>query len=147
MAEDTGTFQPLGESDRRMHGRTALLVCGFGADEQRALLDLLTGCDLGSLPVVFVMDDHRETALHELARLPDRTGIGSASTLRRALVLSGLTEGELHAVMDVYRKSQLPRSLWAAVTPVSEKWTIGELLNELHQEREALRQAREAQGN
>ena len=61
--------------------------------------------------------------------------------LQRAVILSGLTEAQLHEVMAVHRRLALGPSLWATVTPVSERWTMRALLTELSRERDALRQA------
>ena len=41
------------------------------------------------------------------------------ATLPRAVVMSGLSEVEFHALMNSYRASELPRPIWATVTPTS----------------------------
>jgi len=100
---------------------------------------------LKDIGVVFITAASLPLTLAALAALPDGTNAGETAELPRALVMSGLTERQLHALMDSYRQSGLPRPLWASVTPTSADWTIKYLLVELLKEREAMRQAREAQ--
>jgi hypothetical protein len=59
--------------------------------------------------------------------------------------MSGLTENELRRFMNAHREIQLPPPLWASLTPHSEKWTVGGLLDELTCEAEAFHRRREEQ--
>jgi len=56
-----------------------------------------------------------------------------------AIILSGLTERELHTVLKNYRPLGLPSPLWATLTETSVNWPLKTLLIELMSEREALR--------
>ena len=56
--------------------------------------------------------------------------------------MSGLTQNELHGLMAAYRKSGFPRQLWAALTPVSEKWPLEQLLKELETEDRVMKNKR-----
>jgi hypothetical protein len=47
------------------------------------------------------------------------------------MILSGFKQNELYTLMSAYRKADLPRQLWATITPVSEDWTLANLLEEL----------------
>ena len=76
--------------------------------------------------------------LSTLLELPDGTGCGHDSTLSRAVIVSGITENQLHSLMSVCRKSGMKQALWAALTPTSETWTLDGLLDELNKERKAL---------
>ncbi|NIA19690.1 MAG: DUF3783 domain-containing protein, partial [Xanthomonadaceae bacterium] len=60
----------------------------------------------------------------------------------RAVILSGMTENEIHRLMTLNRKTCKQRTIWATITPVSETWTLEQLLHELQAEREALRQGK-----
>jgi hypothetical protein len=139
-AKANGTFRPVGDSERRFHGRPALLAAGFSVAEQQPLRDLRDAAAPG-VSLVFVTAADTDATPQDLADLPDGNGAGKSSSLRRAVVLSGLTERLLHKVMTTYRASGLPRPLWAAVTRVSANWRIGDLLDELGRERDALRDA------
>jgi hypothetical protein len=55
--------------------------------------------------------------------------------------MSGLTENELHALMDTYRESGQAKPHWATVTPTSEQWPVKKVLIELLKESDALRKA------
>jgi len=49
-----------------------------------------------------------------------------------------ITEAQLIGLMGACKKSGLPPALWAVLTPTSEKWAVGQLLQELQRERERL---------
>lgn len=139
------TFRPVGDTDSRMHGATAVLASGFSVADQQTLRDMMDAAGLQDVGIVFITAGALPLTLAALAALPAGTHAGETAELPRALVMSGLTERQLHAMMDSYRQSGLPRPLWASVTPTSADWTIKTLLVELLKEREAMRQAREAQ--
>jgi hypothetical protein len=44
--------------------------------------------------------------------------------------------------MTLCRKTGMQQSLWAALTPTSETWPLGQLLSELQAERKALSERR-----
>ncbi len=130
-------FQKVNPTDRRMYGPRKLLVCGYPQAEQPSFLELLGGCGLEALPVVFVPETEAQWTLKALLEQPDRSGWERDSGLRRAVIMSGLSERELHALMGGYRQRGLPTQLWATLTPTSEGWTMQALLDELDAERRA----------
>ena len=130
-------FQKVEPTDRRMYGPRKLLVCGYPQSEQPSFLELLEGCGLAALPVVFVTEADAQSTLQSLLRQPDRSGWERDSGLPRAVIMSGLSERELHALMGGYRQRGLPTQLWATLTPTSEGWTMQSLLDELDAERRA----------
>jgi hypothetical protein len=77
--------------------------------------------------------------LKELVEAESGKGNGRSSDLRRAIIMSGFTEGELHRLLTAYREAGFPAQLWATVTPVSEAWSLEQLLNALAEEAEAFR--------
>jgi hypothetical protein len=40
--------------------------------------------------------------------------------------------------MSAYRSAELPKQIWATVTPVSENWSVGTLIEELQKEENTL---------
>jgi hypothetical protein len=130
-------FQKVKQTDRRMYGPRKLLVCGYPQSEQASFLELLGGCGLGAVPVVFVSETDAQQTLEALLGQPDRSGWDRDSSLRRAVIMSGLSERELHALMGGYRQTGFPAQMWATLTPTSEAWTIEALLKELDTERRA----------
>ncbi len=139
--KQTGTFDAIGNSNKRMYGETALLVAGYSPEEQSQLKELLSDTFQGPVPAVFVDDALKEHTLAQLAATPDLNAEGRPSSLPRAIIMSGLSEVELHGVMKAYRSAGLPHQIWASVTPVSASWTLGYLLEELRKEKEDLRKA------
>jgi hypothetical protein len=62
--------------------------------------------------------------------------------MRRAIIMSGFTQNELHRLMTAYRNSGQPTQLWATLTPISENWLIEKLLGELAAEAETFKKQR-----
>ena len=134
-----GTFKKVGKSRKRLYGQRGLLVCGMTPDEQKALLALLENNAFQGLPVIFAGDgDSRET-LKEVFVLENRAGLGKRSGMQRAIIMSGFTQKGLHRLMGIYRVSEMPLTLWATLTAISEKWILSHLLDELTAESEAMK--------
>jgi len=139
------TFQKVGKSEKRMFGPPCILVCGYGADEQEGIVALMETCGLGHHPIVFAATTDGETILRDLVQGPSGQGKGRASDLSRAIIMSGFTENELHALLSGYRGQGLPPQLWATLTPVSQGWTLNGLLQELSAEAAAFRKRQQEQ--
>jgi hypothetical protein len=120
-----------------MFGPRKIIVCGFSADDQEAFREMTAAIGLADLPMVFASEGQAAATLGEIVDLPDGQGYGQASALERAVVLSGLTEKELHAVMAGYRSLGQPGPLWATITENSIGWPLSALLKELAAERAA----------
>lgn len=144
MPKAASTFSPIGNSETRMHGSPAILASGYSAAEQQQLRQMLDSAGLTDIGLIYITAESLSMTLKALAEHPAETNAGQTAELPLAMILSGLTERELHAIMDQYRKSALPRPLWASATPTSENWTVKQLLIELLKEREAMRQAASA---
>ncbi len=134
-----GTFKKVGKSRKRMHGPRGILVCGYPASEQSSLLYLLEENGFSDLPVIFVSVTDLTKTLKELLISPHRSGLGEDSEMRRAIIMSGFSQKELYKLMALYRLAELPPQLWASLTPVSEKWSVTQLLDELAAESEAIK--------
>ena len=125
-----------------MFGSRKLLVCGYPEMQQQAFLLLLKKCGLSSAPVIFATNSDTQRTLKEILESDDRHGQGEVSDMKRAVIMSGFTQKELHTLMAAYRGSKLPTQHWATLTPVSESWAITDLLDELEAEAEAIRKKR-----
>ena len=134
-----GTFKKVGKSKKKMYGPRGILVCGYLPGDQSSLLCLLEQNGFNDLPVIFATKGDTSKALKELFGLEDKAGLGEKSEMRRAIIMSGLTQKELYRFMAIYRLSELPSPLWASLTPISETWSISHLLDELAAESEAIR--------
>jgi hypothetical protein len=132
------TFEKVRHSDQRLYGPRKLLLCGFPAVSQskfRALLEMLA---IGNLPLVWITADQAEVPIQEALSLADGTGAQSDSDMERAIVVSGISQNELHQLMTGCRQAGMQNALWAALTPTSEKWSVGQLIAELKAERAAM---------
>jgi len=132
------SFEKLGHTERRLYGGRKLLLCGFAAAAQPKFKILLDMMSITSVPLVWAAaQDLEETVGLVLAR-PDGSGGGIDSELPRAIIVAGLEESELHTLMSGCRQAGMRQALWAALTPTSETWPLGQLLKELSAERAAL---------
>jgi hypothetical protein len=133
------TFTKVSRSENLLYGPPKLLLCGFPAAAQANLAKVLAGVGLGNLPRVWVAENQIESTLMELLELSPGSGEGLTSSLPRALIVSGITENQLHGLMTACRQSGMREALWATLTPTSERWTLKYLLGHLIAERESFR--------
>lgn len=133
-------FSKVKATDERMYGPRGLVACGYPPEEHASLAGFLERVGGADLPVVFASEQIAGQTLKEILALPNRFGEGRPSELRRAVILSGFTQKELHTLMGAYRQAGLTRQLWATLTPISEEWTLRDLLEELAREAESVKQ-------
>jgi len=131
-------FKKVGKSEKKMYGPTGALVCGFGMEERERFMDMLEKKGI-ALPVFFAATDDGRMTLKSLFAKPAGTGINEDSRMPRAVILSGITENQLHDILSLYRETGLPQTMWATLTPVSENWTLFDLLAELEKEAVAMK--------
>ena len=143
MADDG--FQKVDQSDNMLYGPRKLLLCGFTAEVQPKFITLLDMIGLSSIPLVWVTQDQADIHVGELVQLDDGAGTGASSELPRAIIMSGISQNELHTLMAGCRKSGMQQPLWATLTPTSESWPIQNLLKELAAEHQAMQKIKEQQ--
>ena len=136
-------FQKVDQSDNLLYGPRKLLLCGFPADAQSKFMTLLKMIGLSEMPMVWVTEDQADIHAGDLAQLEDGAGTGVSSDLPRAIIMSGISQNELHILMAGCRKSGMQQPLWATLTPTSETWPIQNLLKELAAEHEAMKKRRQ----
>jgi hypothetical protein len=135
-----GTFTKVDKSEEKMYGPRQLIVCGYTSGQQPIFLALLNQIDMADLPVKFITDADSHRTLKDVLAMKEKRGEDKPSSLSQAIIMCGLTHKELHRLMGVYRGSGFPKQLWATLTPVSENWTVKDLLEELGKESGAMRQ-------
>lgn len=135
---DTAQFSRVTQSSRPLYGPRKLLVCGYTSEGQTALMDIITAMAMDDLPVIYAVSADLEESLSNLLSRPADTGQGEPSRMPAAIIMSGITENELHQLIGRYRDAGLPSPLWATLTPTSERWTLRQLLTELSAEKMAL---------
>ena len=136
-------FQKVDQSDNLLYGPRKLLLCGFPADAQSKFMTLLKMIGLSEMPMVWVTEDQADIHVGDLMQLEDGAGSGASSDLPRAIIMSGISQNELHILMAGCRKSGMQQPLWATLTPNSETWPIQNLLKELAAEHEAMKKRRQ----
>ncbi len=135
---DDGTFRKVEKSSKAMYGPRRILVCGYTKDEQAEFSSVLKEIQMADIPVKFSVDADGPKILKTILEEAETRGT-EQSSLRRAVIMSGLTQTELHNLMGSHRESDLPRPLWASLTPVSESWSLGDLLEALVREAEMMK--------
>jgi hypothetical protein len=133
-------FEKVSASDKPMYGPRKLLICGFSADIQPHVVKLLEILKLSDVQQIWVTEEQAGSLISELLALEHDTGLGVSSKLPRAIIMSGLTQKELHVLMSGSREAGMKPPLWATLTPTSESWTVRDLLKELAAEHEAMQQ-------
>jgi len=131
-------FEKVSQSDKPMYGPRKLLICGFSSEAQSKFVTLLKLIGLSELPKIWVTGEQANSLISEVLVLEDNTGWGISSELPRAVIMSGLTQNELHLLMSGSRKSGMKPPLWATLTPTSETWTVINLLQELAAEHQVM---------
>lgn len=135
---DKATFSRVTRTSQPLYGPRKLLICGFTPEGQSALDKVLAAAAVADLPVLYAGSADLEDTLKDLFRRPDQAGRAEASRMPAAIIMAGITENELHQLINSYRSAGLPAPMWATLTPTSEKWTLRQLLKELAAERQAL---------
>jgi len=135
--EKKAEFSKIDKSDKKMYGPRGLLVCGYPSEERESFLELAEKT-LGEIPLIFAVNTDINITLAGLFKHDHKAGMTGPSDLPRTVIMSGLSQNELHALMGAYRREGFVRQLWATLTPVSENWTLKALLIELLSEAEAM---------
>jgi len=136
MAE--ARFEKLTASETVLYGPRKLLLCGFGREAQPKFQTVLSMAGLADVPLVWAAAEDAAAIVGELFQRVDGYGAGVGSALPRAIIVAGITEKELLALMHVCKKFGMKTALWATLTPTSETWTLEALLEELSAERRQL---------
>ena len=118
-----GTFTRVEKSSETMYGPRGILACGYSKEEQTTFLSVLEEIRMKDIPVKFPVDDDGSKSLKTILEETE-TEKSDTSSLRRAVIMSGLTQEELHNLIASHGKSSLPRPLWASLTPISESWAF-----------------------
>ena len=138
MSHSDAKFEKVGRSGKPLYGPKKLLLCGFSGELQQKISAVKKTAGLGEVAAVWLDETRAEGRLADLMELPDGTGQGDPSSLPKAVIVGGISESQLRALMTVAKKSGIQKVLWAVLTPISEAWTLSRLLAELSAERRAM---------
>ncbi len=142
MSHPDAKFEKISRSNTPLYGPRKALLCGFSGKAQDKFVAVLKMAGLADLDTVWASETQAGETVEDLMSLPGGTGHGMSSSLPRAVVAGGITEGQLQALMTLARKTGMKQTLWAVVTPTSETWPLGRLLEELAAERQAMQKNR-----
>jgi len=137
-----GQFTKVGKSKKRMYGDRGLLVCGYRPEERTDFLKLVDQVGLSGIRIVFASSQDLGTSVGDILDYENNAGFVGDSDIPRAVVMSGLTQNELHRLLTTYRKAGFTSQLWATLTPISEEWPLENLLNELQAEKKSMENKR-----
>ena len=137
--EQEGEFNRIDKSEKKMYGPRGLLVCGYPEEERCSFIDFIAKINMSDIPVIFAVNNDVGKNLGELFTCEHRAGITGPSELPRSVIMSGLSQSELHDLMGAYREAGFVSQIWASLTPTSETWTLKTLLVQLLAEARAMR--------
>ena len=135
---DSSNFSQVSRTSQVLFGPRKLLVCGFTPEGQTQLGDVIAVSKISDLAVIYAASADLELVLADIMARPKNAGRNEISRMPAAIIMAGITENELHQLISSYRRAGLPNPLWATLTPISESWTLRQLLKDLSAEREAL---------
>ena len=135
---DDAQFESLDQDDQPGVGPDALLLAGFDLDAVATVRDLMAQVGAPTHRVLRCSEAMLPMPLEEAL---NQTRPGKAvepEQLPRAVILSGLSGRQIHAIIDHWKGTGLPRPIWASTTPNNLSFTVRDLLKELLAEQRAM---------
>jgi hypothetical protein len=137
------TFEKLDPSEQPLYGPRRLILCGFDAGARSDFERLIRVAEMEALDCLWAGDAEGSLDLKTLFKQPigdaaDPAAMSKAADHPRSVIAGGLKQKEFHLLMNLSREVGMPATLWAVLTPVSERWTLDALLRELSAERSAM---------
>ena len=133
-----GEFKRIDQDEGAPLGPLALLVCGFSLEESRTVSSFLGTIDASEHRVVLCTEPMLAQSLGEALTTTEESPPVPPDKLPRVIVLSGMTGAQVRVFLDQYASTQLPRPIFATVTPSNLDFTVRDLLIELLQEHRAM---------
>jgi hypothetical protein len=137
MSDDT-TFESIDQDEAPGVGPAAVLLCGFAEQEVDPVGRLLAEAGAPDHAVIRVSEAMLGGTLQAALTATAPGPAVAADKLPRAVILSGLTGRQLHAVIDGWAGAGLAPPIWASTTPHNLEFTVRDLLRELLAEQRAL---------
>jgi hypothetical protein len=133
-----GEFKKIDQDEGAPLGPLALLLCGFSLEESRTVSSFLGTIAASEHRVVLCTEPMLVQSLGEALTTTEESPPVPSDKLPRAMVLSGMTGAQVRVFLDQYASTQLPRPIFATVTPSNLNFTVRDLLIELLQEHRAM---------
>ena len=133
-----GEFKRIDQDEGPPLGPLELLVCGFSIEESRTVSSFLGTINVPEHQVVLCTEPMLAQSLGEALTTTEESPPVPPDKLPRVIVLSGMTGAQVRVFLDQYASTQLPRPIFATVTPSNLDFTVRDLLIELLQEHRAM---------
>lgn len=134
-------FSKISSSGEKLFGPRGMIAYGFSMPDQKAIMNHINSLDLPDIPTSFAGDESlAENLLTLLQAKQTKISQQRHASLGKVIILSGLTEEEVHLLLNTWPKTSLPSPLWAVLTPTSQHWTLCSLIKALEGEARVMAQ-------
>jgi hypothetical protein len=137
MTEEDATFQALDATSEETCGPHAALLCGFSRDEARSITALLEHA-AADYRVVCCTTTMGNWTIERALGGDDGGALLPVDKVPRVVLLSGLPDGQVQAVLEAYSSTGIARPIFAVATPANLGFTVIQLLEELIAERQEM---------
>ncbi len=128
------SFKKVEEQNQvRPEGRNCILVYGYGKHHFDAITETATA--VGIDKAIHLRETHLGVKIQDILDDAPIEATFDQEISDPVIVLSALSDAELHHFLNRFRELGIPRPLFAAVTPTSRHWRFGDLALELGKER------------
>ncbi|XP_078445645.1 vacuolar acid trehalase isoform X2 [Wolffia australiana] len=132
-------FVPLNEDDP-IYGPPVLLLAGFEISEADKIKQFLSDMEGDFLQIIFCTKDMLSLTVWDAVHTQPQNlqSLRVATSLRRVCIFSGLSGEEIMMFIEAFPKSGLAPAIFAAMVPNSADKLLGQVLEEIIGDHEAL---------
>ncbi|MDN5304312.1 MAG: hypothetical protein PWP46_1196 [Fusobacteriaceae bacterium] len=129
------SFAKIDENNiERPEGKNCILVYGYSQEENSIIDDFSK--KIGIENFIHIKNEKVHHTLEDLVLNNLDNSISNHNVNEKAIIFNAVSDKELNEFISKFKLLNLPRPLFAVVTPTSKKWKFIELINELIKERE-----------
>lgn len=139
MTDDDNTFKELDPESDTAFGPPAILLIGFTTEQGDRVAALAAAHGLGDHRIIGTTTTMGSWTIARALTGGDDGKLLPSGELPHIVMLSGATDGQIAAVLDAYKTTDLPAPIFAVATPANQSFTVVQLLDELMAERAAMR--------
>lgn len=136
--QDEAELAALDRDGKEAFGPEAVLLCGYDRDEVPGVSALLQHADAAGHRVVSCTTTMGKWTIERALGGNDGGTWLPVGKVPRVMLLSGLSDAKVQAVLDAYAATGLERPIFAVATPTNLGFTVIRLLEELMAERQAM---------
>jgi len=139
------TFRELGADQSGTCGPRAVLLCGYSPEDAKEVEALLDRIGEGDASVRLCTEAMLTSSLKNALESGSKEPPVAPDRLPRVMVLSGLTDARIRAILKDFAGTGLSRPIFCAATPENLTFTVRQLLRELMAEHIAMQKMRRQQ--